>query len=127
MAGEINDGVESISKLSLEQRRELIGRLIDLGARVKNPQVYESDLRAEAVRAGVKRKVLNFSAVSEKQLRMMDALAGQVNWRSTDGFERVCNKVIKAPRPKNGKEFTAVVAALRSIVKKQEAARAAEV
>lgn len=43
MAGEINLGIRSISKLNIEQRRALIDRLIGMGARVKNPVIYASD------------------------------------------------------------------------------------
>jgi len=126
MAAEINSGIASISKLSLEQRRELIDRLIEKGAQVKNPFIYDSDLRTEAAKAGVKRKVLNFRGVSEKELRLMDALAAQVHWKDLGGYARLCDKVIKGPRPKNRKELTAVCAALRSMIKRQEA-RSAEV
>lgn len=50
IAGELNDGKESLSKLSLEQRRALIDRLIGMGADVKNPIIYDSDLRDEAAK-----------------------------------------------------------------------------
>lgn len=46
IAAELNDGIRSISALSLEQRKILIDRLISMGAKVRNVSIYESDLRA---------------------------------------------------------------------------------
>jgi hypothetical protein len=126
MAAELNSGVRSISSLNIAQRRALIERLIGMGAKVRNPVIYESDLRAEAARSGKKRKVLTFVAGGEKQLRMMDALATRVNWRNPDGFTRLCEKVIKAPRPTRRKQVTAICAALRSMIKKQAASESAQ-
>lgn len=117
LAGKINLGIESLSRLSLKQREALINMLIEMGATVRNPHVYESDLKAEAVRGGS--KVVGFSAPKEDQLRMIDSLAAQIRWRETDGYLRFCHKIIKAPRPRNSKEITTLRLALLSIIDQQ--------
>lgn len=108
MTGEINLGIPSISKLSIEQRRVLIDRLIEMGARVKNPVIYDSDRPAG--------KIAPFTRVSEEQLRMIDALAAQIRWREKDGYLPFCYKVIKAWRPRNSREVTTLPLALESLV-----------
>lgn len=119
MAGEINGGIQSVSRLSLEQRRLLIERLIEKGASVKNPILYPSDFKAEAARSGRKSNVLAFSRVTEKQLRMLDALASRVHWPRPDSCQRFCIKLFNAPRPRNRKEVDRLAAILRSMTKRQ--------
>ncbi|HWO42636.1 MAG TPA: hypothetical protein VNO43_12620 [Candidatus Eisenbacteria bacterium] len=121
IAAELNLGIRSISKLSLEQRRALIDRLIDMGAQVKNPIIYDSDLRAEEARSGKRepRKVLVYSRVTEEQQRLLDTLAGQIQWRQPDGYVRFCYKLFRAPRPRNSKEVTRLRIALQSILAQQ--------
>ena len=80
LAAEINLGVRSISSLNIEQRRMLIDRLIEMGARVKNPIIYASDRPAG--------NVAPFTKTSEEQLRMVDAIAAQVKWKEQDGYLR---------------------------------------
>jgi hypothetical protein len=50
MAAELNLGIRSISRLNIEQRRALIDRLIEMGAQVKNPVIYDSDRPAASPR-----------------------------------------------------------------------------
>jgi hypothetical protein len=90
LAGKLNLGIASVSKLSLTQRETLIGRLIEMGATVKNPILYASDRGSE--------KIAPFTKVSEEQLRMVDALAARVAWKEKDGYLRFCHKLLKAPR-----------------------------
>lgn len=127
MAGEINDGVRSISQLSLEQRRELIARLKLMGADVKNPVLYESDFKAEAAATGVRRKVLTFSRVTEKQLRMLDSLAVQIDWYRTDSYAHLQEKLFNAPRPKNAKEVNHLACVLRSMLERQNKSKETQV
>ena len=115
IAAELNLGIRSISKLSIDQRRTLIDRLIDMGARVKNALIYDSERPAG--------NVARFSLVTEDQLRMLDTLAGQVAWRERDGYLRFCYKVIKAPRQRNPREVTTLRVALRSILGQQSKGR----
>ncbi len=42
MAGQINLGIQSVSRLSLPQREKLIEMLKDMGATVRNPHIYLS-------------------------------------------------------------------------------------
>jgi hypothetical protein len=98
LAGQLNLGIESVSKLSLTQRETLINQLIEIGATVKNPILYASDRGSE--------KIAPFTRVSEEQLRMVDALAARVQWKEIDGYLRFCHKLLKAPRPRNSKEVT---------------------
>lgn len=107
MAGELNLGIRSISKLSLKQREILIEKLIEMGARVRNPHIYGSDLLDEGGR-----KIVLFSEPKESQIRMIDTLANQVHWRSPDGYLRLCYKLLKAPRPHNSREITRLRLAL---------------
>ncbi len=58
MAGQINLGIQSVSRLSLPQREKLIEMLKDMGATVRNPHIYLSDLNIEA--AAGKGKVVGF-------------------------------------------------------------------
>ena len=118
IAGEINRGVRSISSLSLTQRVELIDRLIEMGAKVRNPHIYGSDLAAERGACGTKepRKVVVFSRVSEAQFRMLDAEAAKVCWHTPDGYKRFCWKLLKSPRPRNSKEVTKLRLALESLI-----------
>ena len=111
MAAEMNLGIRSISSLNIEQRRALIDRLIEMGARVKNPVIYASDRPAG--------NVAPFTKISEEQLRMLDTLAAQVSWREKDGYLRFCHKVIKAPRPRNSREVTTLRLALESMLHHQ--------
>lgn len=120
LAGKINLGIESISRLSITQRSKLIDLLIEMGAAVRNPKIYAADLAAES--GG---KVAGYRLVRESQLRMLDALAAQVGWREPDGYARLAYKVIKAPRPRNSKEVTTLRLALQSILDQQRA-RAAQ-
>ena len=108
MAAAMNLGIRSISSLSVEQRAALIDRLIEMGATVKNPVIYDSDRQAG--------KVARFPGVKEGQLRMLDALAARVTWREKDGYLRFCHKVIKAPRPRNSREVTTLRLALESLI-----------
>ena len=111
MAAELNLGIRSISRLNIEQRRVLIDRLIEMGAQVENPVIYDSDRPAG--------NVAPFIKTSEEQLRMLDTLAGQVRWREKDGYLRFCYKVIKAPRPRNSREVTTLRLALESLRSQQ--------
>ncbi|MBI4528755.1 MAG: hypothetical protein HY695_33575 [Deltaproteobacteria bacterium] len=122
MAAQINGGIRSISKLSLEQRRILIERLIQKGAQVRNPHIYESDLKAEREASGLKgpRKVLLFSRVNEEQLRLVDALAARISWPKPDSYERFVQKLFGAPRPRNDREVTRLATILRSMIERQE-------
>lgn len=118
IAAELNAGNASISSLSLTQREVLIDRLIAIGAQVRNPHIYDSDLKAEAGDAPVKkepRKVLVFSRVREDQLRMLDAEAAKVRWHTPDGYKRFCWKLLKSPRPRNSREVTKLRLALESM------------
>ncbi len=121
MAARLNLGIRSISRLSLKQREILISKLIEMGARVKNPRIYESDLDEERRLAGSKepRKVIVFRLVSEEQLRMVDHLADQIRWRTPDGYLGFCHKLLRAPRPRNSKEVTRLRLALQSIIAQQ--------
>ena len=119
MAAEINLGIASISKLSLDQRRKLIDRLMAMGAQVKNPVIYDSDRAAEDGGSKKSRKVIGFRRISEGQLRMLDALAGQIHWREKDGYLRFCHKLINGPRPLNQRQVTTLRAALQSILSQQ--------
>jgi len=124
MAGELNLGIRSISRLSLDQRRTLIDKLYEMGARVKNPFIYDSDRKTEGTRSGNKQsgKVIFYSRVTEDQLRMLDILASKVQWRTPDGYLRFCHKLIKCPRPLNSRQVTTVRLALASLVDQQRAA-----
>ncbi len=121
MAGRLNLGINSISRLSLMQRRMLITQLIEMGAQVKNPELYASDLEAErrAGRTKEPRKIILWAEPSEEQLRMLNALAAKVNWRSPDGYIRFCYKLLRAPRPRNSKEVTRLRLALESLRKQR--------
>ena len=119
IAAEINLGIASISKLSLDQRHQLIDRLIAMGAQVKNPVIYDSDRNAEAGWSKKGQKVARFRRISEPQLRMLDALAGQVNWREQDGYLRFCHKIVNGPRPLNQRQVTTLRAALQSLIAQQ--------
>jgi hypothetical protein len=122
LAGEINSGVESISRLSLKQRGILIEKLKKLGATVRNPHVYDSDLAAEwaSQKKKVPRKIVVFSEPKEEQLRMLDSLAIQIRWNETDGYRRLCCKLLKCPRPRNSKEVTKLRLVLESIIEQQK-------
>jgi len=117
LAGKINLGIQSISRLSLKQREQLINMLIEMGATVRNPHVYESDLRADLVRSGA--QIVGFSAPKESQIRLVDSLAAKVKWHETDGYLRFCHKLLKAPRPRNSREITTLKAALQSLISQQ--------
>lgn len=126
MAAEINQGVASISKLSLEQRRDLIDQLIEKGARVKNPSFYESDLKAESARSGRKRKVLKLTRVNERQRRLIDTLAAQIVWPHSDSLQSLCLKLFNASEPRNSKEVKHVVAVLNEIIERDKKRAAAD-
>ena len=120
LAAKINLGIASISRLSLKQREVLINQLRGLGATVRNPHIYASDLAAEHVLSGKKvRKIVLFSEPKEDQLRMLDALAAKIQWKEQDGYLRFCHKLSRAPRPRSSKEVTKLRLALESILKQQ--------
>ncbi len=123
IAAEINLRIASISKLSLDQRRQLIDRLIAMGAQVKNPVIYDSDRAAEDGGSKKSRKVLRYRRISEEQLRMLDTLAGQIQWREQDGYLRFCHKLINGPRPLNQRQVTTIRAALKSMIDQQRPAQ----
>lgn len=128
LAGEINLGVQSISKLSLDQRRRLIERLNAMGARVRNPAIYSSDYAAE--RGGTKKapsKVVLFSEATEEQLRMLDQLAARITWQEEDGYLRFAIKQIKCTRPMNNRQVTKLRCALESILHQQTKRASAQV
>ena len=110
LAGKINLGVESISRLSLQQRAGLIEQLIEMGASVRNPRIYNSDLKTENP------KVATFNRVSDEQLQRLDKLADQIKWKESDSYLRFCHRVIKAPRPRNQREITTLRLALESMI-----------
>lgn len=118
MAAELNHGILSISKLSLDQRRSLIEKLIEMGANVKNPILYDSDLRAETAGRGVKRKVLEFTQLTEKQLRWVDGLAAQVQWSHANDYARLQNKLFGG-QPKTSKQLQRLAHVVRGILNKQ--------
>jgi hypothetical protein len=123
MAARLNLGIASISRLSLEQREALIDRLKGMGAEVRNPHIYDSDLRAEHAASGSKapRKCVLFSEPNEDQLGMLDTLAARVKWRETDGYPGFCHKLIKSPRALNFRHATNLRLALQSIIGQQVA------
>ncbi len=117
----INLGILSISRLSLKQRELLIERLRQMGATVRNPQIYASDLRAEPALSGKKLgKIVLFSEPKEHQLRMLDTLAAKIRWKEQDGYLRFCQKMVKSPRPRNSKEVTKLRLAMESIIDQQK-------
>ncbi len=121
LAGKINLGILSISRLSLKQRELLINNLREMGATIRNPHIYQSDLAAEHTLSGKKvQKIVLFSEPKEHQLRMLDALAARIRWKEADGYLRFCHKMLKSPRPRNSKEVTKLRLALESILKQQE-------
>jgi len=122
MAGQINLGIESISRLSLKQREVLIDKLKEKGAHVRNPHIYDSDLREEQALSLSKqpRKIALFRFPGESQLRMLDTLAARIHWRSEDGYLLFCYKTIKSPRPRNNREVTKIRAALMSMIEQQD-------
>jgi hypothetical protein len=121
MAAEMNDGVRSISALSLEQRKVLIDRLISMGSSVTNITIYESDLRADVKRTRQPRKVLNlFGTVAEDQLRMVDSVARSIRWPAPDSYERLCVKLFEHSRPQNNNEVRRLLAVLTTIIKKDK-------
>ena len=121
LTGKINLGIESISCLSLKQREVLIGKLKKMGATVRNPHIYASDLESERRLSGSKepRKVILFREPKEDQLRMLDTLASQVDWREQDGYLRFCHKLLKSPRARNSNEVTKLRLALQNIITHQ--------
>jgi hypothetical protein len=121
LAGEINRGIRSISKLALKQREILIDRLKDMGATVRNPHIYESDLARERALIGEKgpRKIVSFPGLKEDQLRMLDALAARIRWNETDGYLRFCFKLLNSQRPRNSREVTKLRLAMESILEQQ--------
>jgi len=121
MAGELNLGIRSISRLSLDQRRALIDKLNEMGAQVKNPFIYDSDRKADGARSGKKQsgKIILYSRVTEDQLRMLDILASRIQWHTPDGYLRFCYKLIKCARPLNSRQVTTVRLALASLVDQQ--------
>jgi len=114
MAGALNLGIASISRLSLTQRAQLIDRLNALGAQVRNPQLTEYDLAEE------NGKVTRFPVPTAKQITILAALAARIEWREADGYLRFCHKTIKAPAPRNHREVTTLLLALRSLLKQQQ-------
>jgi hypothetical protein len=115
LAGKLNLGIESISRLSLMQREQLIKELITMDATVRNPRTYASDLAAETGRG---RRIVAFSQQSEDLLRLVDALAARIKWREHDGYLRFCDKILGAARPRNSKEVTRLRLALQSIIQR---------
>src|SRR5262249_40409564 len=69
LAGQINLGIQSLSKLSLSQRHALIADLISKGAEVDNPEITRFDLEEEARDLG---KLKRFSAgPTEKEQQLL--------------------------------------------------------
>lgn len=129
MAADLNHGLRSISKLSIKQREALIEKLKGMGAHVKNPHIYPSDLEEERRLSGSKepRKVVLFNIVGEGAQRMLDAVAAKIRWRAPDGYKALCLKLIGSPVPRNAREVTKLRLALQSILDQQLKARASEV
>ena len=93
-----------------------------MGAQVRNPHIYDSDLREERLAAGSKepRKIILFSEPKEDQLRMLDTLASQIHWREQDGYLRFSYKILCAPRPRNSREVTKLRLTLQSLISQQQ-------
>lgn len=124
IAGELNLGVQSISRLTLQQRRTLIDRLNGMGARVRNPAIYKSDYDAERGTVGPgkeQKRVFVYSEASEPQLKMLDSMAARVRWNEPDGYLRFCVKQIKCTRPMNNRQVTKLRCALLSLIAQQNA------
>ena len=119
MAAKLNLGLLSISKLSLQQRATLIEKLKMMGARVKNPHIYPSDLEEERRLSCSKepRKIIIFNNVGEAAQRMLDTLAGKIHWRAPDGYKALCLKLIGSERPRNAREVTKLRLTLLSILR----------
>jgi len=90
--GKLNLGVKSISRPSLTQSEQLVRELISMGATVRNPKIYPSDLADET--GG---KVTWHRRVSEDELRMEDAIAARL-MEKADGYLRFCHKILGAAR-----------------------------
>ena len=118
MAGSLNLGIASLSRLSLDQRQALIERLRSLGATARNPTITRYDYEEEARANG---KLKRFPAITDKQLKMLAALAEQVQWREPDGYLRFCYMTLKAPAARNAREVTTLRLALQSLIKQQSA------
>ncbi len=128
MAAKLNLGIASISKLSLQQRQTLIDNLKSLGARVKNPRLYQSELEEEhrLSRSKEPRKIIVFNNVGEGAQRMLDTLASKIYWRAPDGYKALCLKLIGSPVPRNPRQVTKIRLILLSLLKQQNQARASE-
>lgn len=129
MAASLNLGLRSISKLSLQQRETLIEKLKAMGAQVKNPHIYPSDLEEERRLSGSRepRKVFLFNTVGEGAQRMLDTLAAKILWRSPDGYKSLCLKLTGSERPRNAREVTKLRLSLQSILDQQLRAHASKI
>jgi hypothetical protein len=66
------------------------GQLIEMGATVKNPILYDSDCGSE--------KIAPFTRVSEEQLRMVD-LAAHVEWKEKGRLPPLLSQSPQSPAP----------------------------
>lgn len=124
MAATLNLGLRSISKLSLKQRETLIEKLKAMGAQVKNPHIYPSDLEEERRLSDSKepRKMFLFNNIGEGALRMLDTLAAKILWRDLYGYKALCFKLLGSERPRNSREVTKLRLTLQSILNQQRKA-----
>jgi len=119
LADRINNGIASVSALSLDQRADLIERLIGLGAEVKNPTIFTSDRKSNQnqTRPG---KVVLYNQATDEQIEMLDALAARIKWSAQDGYLLFKRKLIKCDAPLNNRQVTKLRLALTSMISQQD-------
>jgi phage gp16-like protein len=103
-------GKTSSKDLTYREAHGLIEYFKTLGFRVK-PK------RSKQRRAPVSTNV-TFIATPE-QMRMIDALRGEVRWRYTDGYERWLSKYLRIDRVRTNRQASRAIEGLKGLIRSQ--------
>lgn len=116
-----SDGKKSSSgDLTYDEASAVIDYMVRMGFRIKAKYVAREKAakRAQHRKGKVAGNLLVLA--SHEQLNMVNSLAGKIQWRLEDGFQRWMKKYIKIDRIKTEDEASAVIEGLKGMLANQE-------
>lgn len=125
ISGQTQGKKTSSIELTYAEADAVINYMIRQGFRIKEKYVSGEQASKRSYRyQGKSRRAVTTSGnlyclASHDQLKMVNALAGQIQWRVEDGFHRWMKKYIKIDRIKTEEEASAVIEGLKGMLENQ--------
>jgi phage gp16-like protein len=110
---------ESSSDLTYHEADAVINYMIRLGFKIKPKYVAREKAVKHAWKSG-QRPANVFCLATQAQLNMINALAGKIQWRYADGYDRWRRKYIKIDQIRTDDEAMMVIEGLKGMLQNQD-------